>query len=118
MVKRTRRAVVALGFVLFIASSAGAQSEQSIRVFGDVQQPLTLTTADLAKMPRAAIQNRNNPVQAAWEGIWLSDILKRAGVPLGPALRGRALTTYVVVSGSDGYQVVFSLGELDPDMTE
>jgi hypothetical protein len=33
-------------------------------------------------------------------------------------LRGAALATYVVASASDGYQVVFSLGELDPDMTD
>jgi hypothetical protein len=44
--------------------------------------------------------------------------LKQAGVPLGPGLRGAALSTYVMVSASDGYQVLFSLGELDPDMTD
>jgi hypothetical protein len=50
--------------------------------------------------------------------VWLGEILKKAGVPLGAALRGRALTTYVLISASDGYQVLFSLGELDPDMAE
>jgi DMSO/TMAO reductase YedYZ molybdopterin-dependent catalytic subunit len=69
-------------------------------------------------MPRAAISNRNNTIRGAWEGVWLSEILKKAGVPQGSALRGAALATYVVVSASDGYQVVFSLGELDPDTTE
>src|SRR6185503_5449615 len=50
--------------------------------------------------------------------VWLSDVLKKAGVPLGADLRGPALAGYVLASASDGYQVVFSLGELDPDMTD
>ena len=48
----------------------------------------------------------------------MSEVLKKAGVALGSALRGAALSTYVVASAPDGYQVVFSLGELDPEMTE
>ena len=120
MSKTTRfHAAVALALVFSSAHSVrGQQSTPSIIVTGDVQQSLTLTAADLAKMPRAAISNRNDTIKAAWEGVWLSDILKKAGVPLGPALRGPALATYVVASASDGYQVVFSLGELDPDTTE
>jgi hypothetical protein len=44
----------------------------------------------------------------------LFEILKRAGLPSGEALRGKALTTYVLAEAQDGYEVVFSLGELDP----
>ena len=36
----------------------------------------------------------------------------------GEALRGAALATYVLASASDGYQVLFSIGELDPAMTD
>lgn len=32
----------------------------------------------------------------------------------GNEARGKALATYVVATARDGYQVVFSLGELDP----
>src|SRR5262249_48421904 len=35
----------------------------------------------------------------------------------GGDLRGNAVATYVVASASDGYQVVFSLAELDPAFT-
>jgi hypothetical protein len=69
-------------------------------------------------LPRAAVTTKSNTITASWEGVWLSEILKHAGVPLGRALRGKALTTYVAVSASDGYEVLFSLGELDPEMTE
>src|SRR6266536_3912857 len=40
--------------------------------------------------------------------------LKRAGVPQGQGLRGKALASYVLAEAQDRYHVVFSLGELDP----
>ena len=43
----------------------------------------------------------------------LEEILHKAGVPQGEALRGPAMATYVVAEGADGYRVVFSLAELD-----
>jgi hypothetical protein len=44
-------------------------------------------------------------------------LLKKAGAPLGSELRGNAVATYVTAVATDGYQVLFSLGELDPDLT-
>ena len=117
-----RKTVLRLMFLLLILSSALAavarQASPSISVSGDVKQPLTLTAADLAAMPRAKAVTDNNGVQTMYKGVWLSDVLKKAGVPLGPGLRGPALAGYVLASASDGYQVVFSIGELDPDMTD
>ena len=109
---------VAVFLVLCFAVSAGAQDAPSITVSGAVKQPLTFTASDLAGMPRATATTDNNGIQTTYEGVWLSDILKKAGVPLGPGMRGAALAGYVLTSASDGYQVVFSLGELDPDMTD
>ena len=40
--------------------------------------------------------------------------LKLAGVPQGSELRGKVLSGYVLAEAQDGYQVLFSLGELDP----
>jgi hypothetical protein len=54
---------------------------------------------------------------ASYEGVLLADALKRAGAPLGTELRGAAFASYVVVTASDGYRVVFSLAELDPDLS-
>ena len=104
---------------LLLSSAAIAQqATPSLSVTGAVKQPLTLTASDLAAMPRAKAVTDNNGIQTMYEGVWLSDVLKKAGVPLGPGLRGAALAGYVLASASDGYQVVFSIGELDPDMTD
>jgi DMSO/TMAO reductase YedYZ molybdopterin-dependent catalytic subunit len=92
----------------------GQQPAPSISVTGSVTTPLTLTAEMLAQMPRATATISNNGIDMQYEGVWLRDILKKAGVPAGEALRGKTLTTYVLAEAQDGYQVVFSLGELDP----
>jgi DMSO/TMAO reductase YedYZ molybdopterin-dependent catalytic subunit len=52
--------------------------------------------------------------KTVYEGVLLREILQKAGVPSGGKLRGKALTTYVLATARDGYQVAFTLGELDP----
>jgi hypothetical protein len=53
-------------------------------------------------------------IETRYEGVSLHEILRKAGVPLGEQLRGKALTTYIRAEAQDGYQVLFSIGELDP----
>src|SRR5262245_36575611 len=104
---------------LTVASIAFAQQPApSIAVTGAIAKPFTLTAADLAQMPRATVTTSNGGIETSYEGVWMHEVLKKAGLPLGEALRGKALTTYVLAEAQDGYQVVFSLGELDPALTE
>ena len=112
----TRRCLV---LCLLAAGILAAQSpESAVQVTGAVKQPLTLTADELGKMPRASVKTVSNGMETVYEGVWLHDVLKRAGVPLGSELRGKALATYVLASAEDGYQVVFSLGELDPSFID
>ena len=108
----TRRSLVlaALCGVLLRAQDG----QPSVQVAGAVKQPLTLTADDLAKMPRATVRATNNGMETVYEGVWLHEVLKKAGVPQGNELRGKALSSYVLAQAQDGYQVLFSLGELDP----
>ena len=91
---------------------------QTVQVTGAVKQTLTLSADDLAKMPRASVRTTNNGIETIYEGVWLHEVLKRAGVPQGGELRGKALASYVLAEAQDGYQVVFSLGELDPSFID
>jgi DMSO/TMAO reductase YedYZ molybdopterin-dependent catalytic subunit len=93
---------------------AAQDSQPSVQITGAVKQALILTADDLAKMPRATVRTMNNGMETVYEGVWLHEVLKVAGVPQGEALRGKALAGYVLAEAQDGYQVVFSLGELDP----
>jgi DMSO/TMAO reductase YedYZ molybdopterin-dependent catalytic subunit len=108
----TRRSLV-LG-ILAASLLAAQEPPASIQITGAVKQPLTLTADDLAKMPRATVRTMNNGMETVYEGVWLHDVLKQAGVPQGGELRGKALASYVLAEAQDGYQVVFSLAELDP----
>jgi DMSO/TMAO reductase YedYZ molybdopterin-dependent catalytic subunit len=90
--------------------------ELSLTIRGDIPETLVLKIADLAQLPRETVAvTDQDGAQVNYEGIPLREILKRAGVPLGKELRGKALASYIVAKAHDGYQVVFSLGELGTD---
>jgi DMSO/TMAO reductase YedYZ molybdopterin-dependent catalytic subunit len=101
-------------FVILAAGLAAQDTQPAIQISGAVKQPLTLTADDLAKMPRASVRTTNNGMETVYEGVWLHEVLKKAGVPQGNELRGKALASYVLAEAQDGYQVLFSLAEVDP----
>lgn len=114
-----KRPVLAFALsLLLVAPAARAQQAPAVSVTGAVTAPLTLTARELATMPRASVQTESNGIATTYEGVWLAEVLRRAGVPMGSGLRGAALATYVVASASDGYRVVFSIGEIDQELTE
>jgi DMSO/TMAO reductase YedYZ molybdopterin-dependent catalytic subunit len=53
-----------------------------------------------------------------FKGVMLWTILGSAGVTLGKDLRGENLAKYALVKASDGYEVVFSLPEIDPEFSD
>jgi len=112
----TRRSLVLAALAATLLPAQDAQP--SVQVTGSVKQALTLTADDLAKMPRATVRTTNNGMETVYEGVWLHEVLKKAGVPQGSELRGKALSSYVIAEAQDGYQVVFSLGELDPSFID
>ncbi|MCC6293356.1 MAG: molybdopterin-dependent oxidoreductase [Bryobacterales bacterium] len=108
---------VLLFFLLMTLGAAAQDSTPSVQITGGVTRPLTLTSGDLARMPRATLKASDHGVETVYEGVWVHEVLKRAGVPQGDQLRGKALAAYVLVHAQDGYQVVYSLAELDPSFT-
>jgi DMSO/TMAO reductase YedYZ molybdopterin-dependent catalytic subunit len=112
----TRRCLVLS--LLAVSGLAAQDAQPTVQVTGAVKQPLTLSADDLAKMPRASVTTTSSGMETVYEGVWLHEILKRAGVPQGGELRGKALAGYAVAEAQDGYQVLFSLGELDPSFID
>jgi DMSO/TMAO reductase YedYZ molybdopterin-dependent catalytic subunit len=112
-----QRAMPIAAILLLLAFSAEAQQKR-ISISGTGIKPIQVSAEDLAKMPRLAVdvQDAHNGEAQHYDGVRLSELLAKAGVPLGDDLRGRALATYVVARASDGYVVVYSLAELDPAM--
>ena len=78
--------------------------------------PIGFSLAELKAMPHvtAVFHNTHTNADETYSGIRLSDLLGKVGAPLGPELRGEALTNFVVAGGADGYQAVLALAEVDP----
>jgi hypothetical protein len=99
-------------------SCAVAQSG-SLTVTGAIPAPVTFQAAELAAMPRQTITlTEPDGSKDEYEGVPLIEVLKKAGAPSGSKLRGKALTIYVLAKAHDGYQVLYSLAELDPGLTQ
>ena len=109
-----------LSLILFLSGVAGvAQQASTLKVVGEVLTPLTLTPSDLAGMPRTDDSAKDKQgVMHHYSGVAISDILNKAGVTTGTQLRGKNMAKYLLVSCADGYQVVFSLAELDSSITD
>ena len=101
--------------VFAISVSAGAQNNGAIiKVSGEVTKPLSLSVSNIAKMKHTtAILKDHDGKQHTYAGVAIQDILNVAGVTTGSQLRGKNLTKYLLVKCADGYQVVFSVAELD-----
>ena len=111
-------AAISLGLAFAQTPPAANQAQSGpsfIVVTGDVPKTLTLKAEDLAAMPRekASVPEQDG-TQVEYEGVSLREVLKLAGLPLGK-LRGKSLSTYILAKAHDGYQVVFTLGEIDAE---
>ena len=125
MFRRLLRSTLGVVLCAVLASPAGSviaarrqAAAPALTIAGDVRTPISLTPEELKGMPRTRVDLKGEDGRTTtYEGVLMGEILKRAGATLGSDLRGAALATYVVASATDGYQVVFSIGELDPTLT-
>ncbi len=122
---RTVLAFIAMGASIFlilalqtVGPAAQLPTGVVVRISGAVSQPLALSLQDLAAMPRTKVTAKEHDATATYEGVTLTEILEKAGAPLGKQLHGKALAGYVLVTARDWYRVVFALPELDPDFTD
>ncbi len=74
------------------------------------------TAAKLAPLPHETIQatTAGSQTATAYSGVPLMALLVEVGVP--QKLKGKDLRLYVVAEGRDGSKVVYSLGEVSPDV--
>lgn len=101
-------------------SAQSASTAAQLTIKGDVEKTLSLTLEDFRHLPRTTLKvmNPHDKKEETYEGVLLTELLKRAGVPLGAQLRGAAMATYIQADASDGYRVIFSLPELDADFQD
>jgi len=111
-----RALAVALAAVL---AGAAADPAVSLRVDGQVDKPLTLSAADIARLPRRTVETKDHEGKPGrFEGVVLADVLELAGAPVGDTLRGAQMSKYLLVQAADDYRAVFALAELAPGFTD
>lgn len=100
---------------LLLIGQAPAAAPAILTIKGEAASQM-LDAAALAALPRETATVTDHGKARHFSGVSAAVLLGKAGAPSGEALRGKALTTMVMASGSDGYRVAFSLAELDPGM--
>ena len=100
-----------------VYAAQDAPSEPSVlKVEGAVPTPLTLTAEDLAKMPRTTATLASDGGTDTYEGVLLYDILVKAGWQFGHMPAGKGVPVCILATAKDGFQAVFSIGEIDPQL--
>jgi DMSO/TMAO reductase YedYZ molybdopterin-dependent catalytic subunit len=111
-------------FILCVCTSLSVAAQEKtalpvVKVSGEVTTPLTLSATDFAKMKRSTVMMKDRDgKEHAYTGVSIQEILEQAGVTTGKQLRGENLTKYLLVKCADGYEVLFSLAELDSSFTD
>ena len=58
------------------------------------------------------VKNGHSGAQETYSGVPLIELLEKVGAPT--AVKGKALSDYIVATGSDNYHAVLSLAEVEP----
>jgi len=76
-----------------------------------------LKAAQFKTLPHTSVtvHNPHSDAQETYSGVRVADLLDLVGAPLGKEFRGVALASYLVFHGSDGYEAVLALAEVNPD---
>jgi hypothetical protein len=84
--------------------------------FGD--KSMEWTPATLAALPHQTVTVYNVHAKAnqTYTGVPLFGLLTQLGIPTMP--HGKDLRLFLVAEGADGYQAVYSLAEVNPDLRD
>jgi hypothetical protein len=130
--KNDLRTVILTGVLCFVTAGsgntwAGAQEmghpepstpSTTLTIRGLDGKSVEFHPEDLAALPHKAISvfNSHNKANEKYSGVPLSDLLSKAGLPQGEAVKGKLFLTGVVATGTDHYSVLYALAEVDPSI--
>ncbi len=103
---------IAIAPLLLAAPLVGTAQTLTLKASGI--PAISVGAAELRAMPHQAVSETDRGQSHTYGGAPIALVLSRLGVPQGEAVRGKAMATVIVVTGSDGYRVVLTLPEIDP----
>jgi|SRR5215472_8222914 len=114
--KRTR--TIATLLMALPLWSLVAQCQQLI-VQTELGKQVVLNRVDLEALPHVRVSaTEHSSAPANFEGVTVKSVLEKAGITFGESMKGKRMTTCLVVEAADGYRVVIALPELDPAFTD
>lgn len=113
------RQILSIAALLFVFGAQAQKDSSFVKVSGEVMKPLKLSAGDLAGMKRVTVTLKDRDGKDhPYTGVPVGEILNLAGVTTGRQLRGENLTKYMMAKCADGYEVLFSLAELDSSFND
>ena len=100
------------------AAIVGAVNAQEIAVQNELGAPVKVTAAEIAALPHQETALDDHGKVVRFKGVPLRLVLEKGGVTFGDSLRGKRLSSCLLVEAADGYRVVIALPELDPGFTD
>ncbi len=101
------------------ATAAALDSAATIELIGLVNAPGPISIGDLQAVGSESVsvtyESGGTPEDHDFTGVRLFDVLEHVGLAVDPEARNPLLTHYLVITANDGYQVVLSGGEIDPN---
>jgi hypothetical protein len=107
--------------VLFSCSvfAQTANKDSAITVIRQNASPMVFHKTDMADFRRVTVQLKDRDgKEHDYTGVAISDILQKAGVGMGKLLKGENMAQYMLAKAGDGYEVSYSLAELDSSFTD
>ena len=118
MILRLTRVPLALAALLAAAHALAAGPSTSVVVSGAVDHPTSYTAATLNALPQVTqtdtFASGATPQTHTYTGPTIWNAVNAAGVQTTPGAKNDILDRYVPATGTDGYRVVYSMGEIDP----
>jgi hypothetical protein len=71
-----------------VLCGTGFAQDGALRISGAVAHPMTLTREEISTLPHQSVTTSAHDQSGRFDGVALIDLLKRAGVPTGEAIRG------------------------------
>lgn len=96
------------------------EGNTAVTVDGQVLNPISLTVDDLSsrfssRSLEVSYRSGSETVSTSFTGVPLWQILSAAQPNLNADVRNDRVSTFIVVTASDGYQAVIAWGEIDPE---
>jgi hypothetical protein len=104
--------------LILLVLLAGSAFGQQLTVQTEDGKSTVLARADVEALPHTKVTTSVSGSSTTFEGVLLRALLEKAGVGFGETLKGKRLTSCLLVEAPDGYRVVFALPELDPAFTD